>query len=132
MTDLIIGVTGSDLFPDVTILITHPIMFFYLKRMITIYSTIYFRLKDMSINKQYGCRSIVYLLITVIGWGIMYPASKHAVSSGIDGYYLTFIRYVLGAVLVSVILIILEGKQSYQTKGKTLLLWFSEVSALHV
>ncbi|MCO6506422.1 MAG: hypothetical protein J6570_04855 [Snodgrassella sp.] len=61
----------------------------------------------------------------------MYPASKHAVSSGIDGYYLTFIRYVSGAVLVSVILIILEGKQSYQTKGKTLLLWFSEVSALH-
>ena len=78
----------------------------------------------MGINRQFSCKSIIYLLITVIGWGIMYPASKHAVSSGIDGYYLTFIRYVLGAVLVSVILIILEGKKSYQTEGKTLLLWF--------
>jgi hypothetical protein len=52
MTGLIIGVTGSDLFPDVTILITHSIMFFYLKRIITIYSTIYFSLKDMGIKSN--------------------------------------------------------------------------------
>lgn len=65
----------------------------------------------------------LYLLITVFGWGIMYPASKHAVSSGIDGYYLTFIRYILGAILVNFVLFIIEGKKSYKTEGKTFQLW---------
>ena len=31
----------------------------------------------------------IFLLITVLGWGIMYPSSKIAVDAGIDGYYLT-------------------------------------------
>lgn len=65
----------------------------------------------------------LYLLITVFGWGIMYPSSKHAVSSGIDGYYLTLIRYVLGAILVSFVLFFTEGKKSFKTEGKTLNLW---------
>lgn len=84
----------------------------------------------MGINRQFSCKSIVYLLITVVGWGIMYPASKHAVSSGIDGYYFTFIRYVLGAVLVSVILIILEGKKVIKLKVKPCYSGFLEVLAL--
>ena len=66
----------------------------------------------------------LYLLITVLGWGIMYPASKHAVSSGIDGYYLTFIRYVFGALLVSAVLLVVEGKKSFQTEGNIFQLWF--------
>ncbi len=65
----------------------------------------------------------LYLLITVLGWGIMYPASKHAVSSGIDGYYLTFIRYVFGALLVSAVLLVVEGKKSFQTEGNIFQLW---------
>lgn len=69
-------------------------------------------------------RYTLYLLITVFGWGIMYPASKHAVSSGIDGYYLTLIRYVLGAILGSLVLLAVEGKKSYRTEGKTGQLWF--------
>lgn len=77
-------------------------------------------MKDIRI-KNY--RYTLYLLVTVFGWGIMYPASKHAVSSGIDGYYLTFIRYVLGAFLVSFVLLIIEGKKSYQTEGKAFQLW---------
>ena len=77
-------------------------------------------MKDIRI-KNY--RYTLYLLVTVFGWGIMYPASKHAVSSGIDGYYLTFIRYVLGAFLVSFVLFIIEGKKSYQTEGKAFQLW---------
>ena len=60
----------------------------------------------------------LYLLITVFGWGIMYPSSKHAVSSGIDGYYLTLIRYVLGAILVSFVLFFTEGKKVLRQKEK--------------
>lgn len=72
-------------------------------------------MKDIRI-KNY--RYTLYLLVTVFGWGIMYPASKHAVSSGIDGYYLTFIRYVLGAFLVSFVLLIIEGKKVIKRKEK--------------
>ncbi|NUF27081.1 EamA-like transporter family protein [Gilliamella bombicola] len=78
----------------------------------------------MKENRIENYKYTLYLLITVLGWGIMYPASKHAVSSGIDGYYLTFIRYVLGALLVSTVLLLIEGKKSYQTEGKTFQLWF--------
>lgn len=78
----------------------------------------------MKVSQLQNYQSILYLLITVAGWGIMYPASKHAVSSGIDGYYLTCIRYVPGALLVSLVLIIQEGKQSFRTENKTLQLWF--------
>lgn len=63
-------------------------------------------------------RYTLYLLITVFGWGIMYPASKHAVSSGIDGYYLTLIRYVLGAILGSLVLLAVEGKKAIAQKEK--------------
>ena len=77
-------------------------------------------MKDIRIENY---RYTLYLLVTVFGWGIMYPASKHAVSSGLDGYYLTFIRYVLGAFLVSFVLLIIEGKKSYQTEGKAFQLW---------
>ena len=78
-------------------------------------------MKDIRIENY---RYTLYLLVTVFGWGIMYPASKHAVSSGLDGYYLTFIRYVLGAFLVSFVLLIIEGKKSYKTEGNTFQLWF--------
>lgn len=77
-------------------------------------------MKDIRIEHY---KYTLYLLVTVFGWGIMYPASKHAVSSGIDGYYLTVIRYVLGAFLVSIVLLVIEGKKSYQTEGKAFQLW---------
>ncbi|KAA8999351.1 DMT family transporter [Affinibrenneria salicis] len=77
----------------------------------------------MSKEQSGKTMAVIYLLITVFAWGIMYPSSKHAVSSGIDGYYLTLIRYGLGTILVSLILLTVEGKGSYRLEGHGFKLW---------
>jgi len=68
-------------------------------------------------------KSISLLLLTVLGWGVMYPASKHAVSNGIDGIYLTLIRYGLGTLLVSSILLATEGRRSFDYESNRLKVW---------
>jgi len=67
--------------------------------------------------------AVIWLLVTVIGWGIMYPASKDAATKGIDGYYLASLRYVPGAMLVSTILFMTEGKKAFALEGKGVSLW---------
>ena len=53
----------------------------------------------------------------------MYPASKVAVDSGIDGFYLTAIRYGFGCLFVSIILLFSEGLKAFNFNGKLIQLW---------
>lgn len=68
-------------------------------------------------------KGVALLLITVCGWGFMYPASKVATSAGIDGYWLTAIRYGAGCLLVSSLLLALEGRHSFVFGQRRLHLW---------
>ena len=65
----------------------------------------------------------IFLLITVLGWGIMYPASKIAVDAGIDGYYLATIRYVLGSMLLAGLLLFTESIRAFRYEGNFIKLW---------
>ena len=67
--------------------------------------------------------AVFCLLVTALGWGIMYPASKQAASSGIDGYYLALFRYVPGSILMCMILFFSEGIKSFSFEGKAFKLW---------
>ncbi len=69
-------------------------------------------------------KGITLLLITVLGWGVMYPASKIVVDSGIDGFYVTAIRYGLGSLFVSFLLLLSEGFGAFNFEGKLKNLWF--------
>jgi drug/metabolite transporter (DMT)-like permease len=74
-------------------------------------------------QSAYG-RGIASLLLTVFGWGILYPASKDIVASGIDGFSVTAIRYGFGCLLVGILLLIREGVKSFSYEGHFLRLWF--------
>lgn len=65
----------------------------------------------------------IFLLITVLGWGIMYPSFKIAVDSGIDGYYLATIRYVLGSMLLAGLLLLTESIKAFRYEGNFVKLW---------
>ena len=58
-------------------------------------------------------KGIALLLITVIAWGVMYPSSKTATEVGIDGFYLSSIRYGFGVILTSLILLFSEGIKAF-------------------
>lgn len=68
-------------------------------------------------------RGMILLIITVTAWGLMYPASKNATDAGIDGYYLSAIRYGLGCILVSSILFATEGTKSFSFENKKIKIW---------
>lgn len=68
-------------------------------------------------------KGVFLLLLTVFAWGVMYPASKSAVDSGIDGYYLTAIRYGLGSLFVAMLLMLFEGRKAFNFEGHFKKLW---------
>lgn len=68
-------------------------------------------------------KGVMLLLITVLGWGLMYPAAKAATTAGIDGYFLTAIRYGLGCLLVSGILLLTEGAKSFSFENRKKRVW---------
>ncbi len=65
-------------------------------------------------------KGIVLLLITVVAWGVMYPSSKTATEVGIDGFYLSSIRYGFGVILTSLILLFSEGIKAFDYEGNFL------------
>lgn len=66
---------------------------------------------------------VLNLLITVVGWGLLYPASKDIVMSGIDGYYVTAIRYGIGCLFVASLLLLSEGPKAFSYEGNVRGLW---------
>jgi drug/metabolite transporter (DMT)-like permease len=66
---------------------------------------------------------VASLLVTALGWGLLYPASKDIVSAGIDGFTATAIRYAAGSMLVAAILLAAEGKTAFRYEGNFLPFW---------
>ena len=66
--------------------------------------------------------AIVFLMITTITWGGMFPVAKHALST-IDAFYMTSIRYGVASLIFIILLYAVEGKKSFDIKGKALQLY---------
>lgn len=66
---------------------------------------------------------LLMCLLAVITWGIMFPVMGSAMKS-IDPFYFTTTRFSIALLVLSIWLMIAEGKSKFNTEGKGLKLWF--------
>lgn len=69
--------------------------------------------------------------IASVSWGAMFPVANHAFNY-IDPFYFTIFRYISVTVILIVLLLWKEGKQSFRLEGKGLSLWFFGTMAFTV
>ncbi|OAB40089.1 DMT family transporter [Paenibacillus glacialis] len=79
------------------------------------------------LKKQIVIGSIL-CLIASMSWGAMFPVA-HIALQKIDSFYFSFIRYAIVAVILSVMLLIKEGKSAFRFEGRgKSLLFFGTVA----
>ncbi|MFD2117475.1 DMT family transporter [Paenibacillus yanchengensis] len=69
-------------------------------------------------NKRTMWMGAALCLIASISWGAMFPVS-HIALQQIDPFYFSFIRYFLVAIILTVLLLVKEGKKAFKLEGKT-------------
>lgn len=62
-------------------------------------------------------------LLASMSWGAMFPVAHEALKH-IDPFYFSFIRYFIVGLLLSIILLVKEGKQAFRLEGRGLSLVF--------
>jgi len=82
------------------------------------------------LKKQIIIGSIL-CLIASMSWGAMFPVAHMALQK-IDSFYFSFIRYALVAVMLSVMLLIKEGKSAFRFEGRGKSLLFFGTMAFSV
>ncbi|MDR0200177.1 MAG: DMT family transporter [Streptococcaceae bacterium] len=67
-------------------------------------------------------------LTAVVFWGGMFPVMARVLTH-IDPFYFTLVRYGSVAIILSILLVIFEGKSAFRTEGHLLSLWLLGTSA---
>ncbi|WP_407350783.1 DMT family transporter [Lactococcus garvieae] len=73
-------------------------------------------------EKQNYLLGVTLCLISTIFWGAMFPVMTPALKV-IDPFYFTLFRYGSVAIIFGIILLIMEGKKSFQFEGQGIKLW---------
>ncbi|MCO4851230.1 DMT family transporter [Bacillus vallismortis] len=68
-------------------------------------------------------KGVLFCLIAGICFGAQWPVAGRALKH-IDPFFFTLIRYLIVAVVLSVILFFTEGAKSFKTEGKLVPIWF--------
>lgn len=74
-------------------------------------------------NKRTVLIGAVLCLIASMSWGAMFPVAHEALKH-IDPFYFSFIRYFIVGIILSVILLVKEGRSAFRLEGRGLALTF--------
>jgi len=66
---------------------------------------------------------LLMCLLAVVSWGAMFPVMGSALKT-IDPFYFTLFRFIIALIVLTFILVIVEGKKKLKSDGKTMKLWF--------
>ncbi|MFX3631697.1 MAG: DMT family transporter [Candidatus Pristimantibacillus sp.] len=73
----------------------------------------------------------IFCLIASMSWGAMFPVAHHALQH-IDPFYFSFIRYLIVGVILSLLLLLKEGKAAFRLEGRGKALLFFGTMAFTV
>lgn len=71
---------------------------------------------------------LLLCLISVLSWGGMFPIMAPALKV-MDPFYFTLFRYGSVAIIFAILLLVIEGKQSFSTEGNRFKIWILGTSA---
>lgn len=68
-------------------------------------------------------KGIIFLLLTTISWGGMFPVAKAALTA-LDGFYLSAYRYGIASIIFLFLLYFMEGSRAFSFDGKFWRIYF--------